>query len=496
MEGDLPTNVGLKELAVQLAKQKQEESILKGTEDVEKQPSSLENDKQTAEKDVRDSFVKIRGWVARRETDLLGSIETSTQAKFDEHAIQSFISKIGNITVKINPLDNTNESIETRKGKRKLESEPEKQYKIDYEENNNNNSPLTITPVVRDYTQILPNGHQKCKRVIGPELGDSFGELVRPCYITIIPKHNFEIENNNIDNNNSNNNTNPASGSSSSSQQTITPQKRPTPFSSDDLLVISDSGNSRVILIEKTSGKVKSIIDGKNGGNASGLNFPIGTVFTRSAAHSNLILLVCDNKSHRVSSFDLQTGEYLDHFTNDEHLKKPSGIELDQRTNRIFVANTETNTITVHSNYPQNSNKNNRPFGTLLKVIGHSLSIIKLDSPRGIKVNSKGEIIVSSEHRITILNGKNYELIKLFGYQTANKEGFDSPFGVCVDQQDNILVCDCFNNRISIFDRKGKRINTFGKKGNNDSCFDKPVSVAVDNDIYLVDFENNRVMLF
>ena len=115
--------------------------------------------------------------------------------------------------------------------------------------------------------------YQWCKRVYGPKLGDGFGKFYNPCYITLIPKHCFEINNNN-----NNNDPNPPLSSSSSSSQPITlsSTQRKQTFSSDDLLVISDTLNYRIVLIEKTSGKVKSII-GKQGSQPGEFKCPMGT---------------------------------------------------------------------------------------------------------------------------------------------------------------------------------------------------------------------------
>ena len=160
-----------------------------------------------------------------------------------------------------------------------------------------------------------------CKRVYGPELSDGFGKFNYPYYITLIPKYCFEINNNN-----NNNDTNPPLSSSSSSSQPITPSKRKQPFSSDDLLAISDDHN-KIVLIEKTSGKIKSIIGGEKQGSQPGeLDWPMGTAITFSSTHPNMIILLVADYNNRIQSFDIETGKYLNHFTHDKYIKGPMGI--------------------------------------------------------------------------------------------------------------------------------------------------------------------------
>ena len=63
----------------------------------------------------------------------------------------------------------------------------------------------------------------------------------------------------------------------------------------------------------------------------------------------------------------------------------------------------------------------------------------------------------------------------------------------------NILVSDYSNQRVQVFDKNGNWINTFGKDGNDEGSFDRPMGITVDNengDIYVVDYGNNRVMMF
>ncbi len=194
----------------------------------------------------------------------------------------------------------------------------------------------------------------------------------------------------------------------------------------------------------------------------------------------------------------METGKYLNHFTHQKYTNFVWGITVNQQNSQIIVANcgAHTNIITIHAGY-ENINNNQQPFGKLIKVIGDNGGI-KFDSPRDITINSKGHLIVSSNHKINIFD-RDCTLVKSFGSYGDKNGEFNYPHGICVDPSDNIFVVDCFNHRIQIFSSDGKWIHTFGKGGKGDGCFYYPRGITIDNEngyVYVVDCWNHRVVMF
>ncbi|CAF1661252.1 unnamed protein product, partial [Adineta ricciae] len=73
------------------------------------------------------------------------------------------------------------------------------------------------------------------------------------------------------------------------------------------------------------------------------------------------------------------------------------------------------------------------------------------------------------------------------------------PWGVCCDNQSNIVVADRSNNRIQIFTKYGQFLRKFGAQGNRPGQFDRPAGVAYDkqlNRIIVTDKDNHRVQVF
>eukprot|EP01112_Ceratiomyxa_fruticulosa_P016147 TRINITY_DN4846_c0_g2_i1.p1 TRINITY_DN4846_c0_g2~~TRINITY_DN4846_c0_g2_i1.p1 ORF type:complete len:600 (-),score=152.73 TRINITY_DN4846_c0_g2_i1:239-2038(-) len=512
----------------------------KKLESVKNQAEALENEKQEAVQNVRTHFNRIREWVTARETELIESIDASTQVISRElnsleqnlttlsSTTKLSIHEIGSHLDKVNTNNNNNNNNETttlnqleflKNTKKYIDSLNSLLSSLQQNNDNNNNNLTpkhTITleefeePAiksfiekigkiavkseqfhvtqyiqVRDYTQLLPDGKQKAKRIYGPQLGENFGRFNNPEHITIIPKHLFET-NKNINTNNNNTNTNTASSASSSSS---TPQNQlpQPPYSNDDIIVVSNANCQRIVLIEKTSGRVKSII----AGNERDLNYPIGNAIIKPPFHPNLLLLTTEYYGDCVSCFDITTGEAIKRFTHPK-MQRPWGIAVNQ-AGHIIVANYNSNVVLIHTGHTNNISE----FGSLIKVVGENDGVV-FNHPLGVAVNSKSELIVSSQHKIDILNS-DYKLIKSFGSYGKLDGQFNNPNSLCVDVRDNILVAEYNGHRVQVFDREGNWIATFGKEGQDDGCLNYPSGIAVDNesgDIMVTDQMTHTIKVF
>jgi len=72
------------------------------------------------------------------------------------------------------------------------------------------------------------------------------------------------------------------------------------------------------------------------------------------------------------------------------------------------------------------------------------------------------------------------------------------PFGVAVDNHDNVYVSDEWTNTISVFDATGKFLRKWGKTGSGDGELLRPAGLVCkkDGNIIVVDSGNNRLQIF
>ncbi|AGC77263.1 hypothetical protein LX97_01570 [Nonlabens dokdonensis] len=113
-----------------------------------------------------------------------------------------------------------------------------------------------------------------------------------------------------------------------------------------------------------------------------------------------------------------------------------------------------------------------------------------LDAPAGISVY-KNEIAIADfyTNRILYYNGKEWIS---FGKEGKALGDFYYPTDVQITS-DKIYVADAYNNRGQVFDKSGKVLEQFGQDDN----FNAATGIFVsDNEIFLTDFENNRIVVF
>ena len=136
----------------------------------------------------------------------------------------------------------------------------------------------------------------------------------------------------------------------------------------------------------------------------------------------------------------------------------------------------------------------------LIQVLGElELKKETFEKPRGLAVNSKGQIAVvdSKKHcvLITDMEGNCIRKVSCHG----NKDGqLHSPEDVTYLNDDNILVADELNHRIQQFNvQTGDFVKSFGEGGTRNGEFQNPVTVCLDDEgrVIVADVRNHRVQV-
>ena len=116
--------------------------------------------------------------------------------------------------------------------------------------------------------------------------------------------------------------------------------------------------------------------------------------------------------------------------------------------------------------------------------------------PFGVCVDSNGNIIVCDydNHRIQMFDFQGNFI------SNGNENGqFNNPIGITMNSKGNIHVSDFGNNIVQIFEEsQGKSISTFGSEGNENGQFNNPTGITVNSNgnILVCDFNNNRIQIF
>ena len=111
-------------------------------------------------------------------------------------------------------------------------------------------------------------------------------------------------------------------------------------------------------------------------------------------------------------------------------------------------------------------------------------------------VNVNGEHVRGSPFEVQV-KPRQFRPVLSFGQQGSSAGMFNSPWGVAVNEKDEIAVTDTGNHRIQVFSSNGTHIRSFGRKGDQQGEFNFPAGIAFHNDnIIVVDSINHRVHIF
>ena len=88
--------------------------------------------------------------------------------------------------------------------------------------------------------------------------------------------------------------------------------------------------------------------------------------------------------------------------------------------------------------------------------------------------------------------------LRSFGRKGQNNGEFQGPKGIAFDSHGNIVVADCYNHRVQVFDRNGNFLSKFGEQGSRDNQLEFPQGLSINGngDIIVADKGNKLIKIF
>ena len=120
-------------------------------------------------------------------------------------------------------------------------------------------------------------------------------------------------------------------------------------------------------------------------------------------------------------------------------------------------------------------------------------------NPLGVAVTDKDEIVVADclNHRVQVFDS-NGTFLRSFGHKGKNAGEFKNPTGIAIDKDRKILVSECYNHRVQILSWEGRHLGSFGGQGSLDSQLSYPFGLSLDSDgnVIVADSGNKLIKIF
>ena len=138
-----------------------------------------------------------------------------------------------------------------------------------------------------------------------------------------------------------------------------------------------------------------------------------------------------------------------------------------------------------------------RRFRSVLSFGQKGESVGMLNVPYGVAVNDKDEIAVTElgNNRVSVFSSDGTHL-RSFGRKGQNNGEFRFPKGIAFDSHDNIVVVDCWNHRLQVFDRNGNFLSKFGEQGSRDNQLKYPEGLSINGNGDIIVASNKLIKIF
>ena len=166
-----------------------------------------------------------------------------------------------------------------------------------------------------------------------------------------------------------------------------------------------------------------------------------------------------------------------------------------KESSKVIAGNKAAN---IHDR-PLETRVQTRRFRSVLSFGQKGESVGMLNKPWGMAVNDRDEIAVTVcwNHRVSVFSSDGTHL-RSFGRWGNNNGEFWNPTGIAFDSHGNIVVADLGNHRVQVFDRNGNFLSKFGEYGSHDNQLQYPEGLLINGngDIIVADTNNKLIKIF
>ena len=242
---------------------------------------------------------------------------------------------------------------------------------------------------------------------------------------------------------------------------------------SEGLLAVTDNKKKCIYLHSKDSALVRSIGQGKLGGDLRGITFDLkGNVW------------VTDTENNKVLKFS-QDGRLLQTIdcasSKMGHFQYPCGVSVSPE-GLVYICERDNHHVTVHDEE-----------GTFQFAFGSKGSDPGcFDGPRDVAFGSDGLVYVSDHgnKRVCVLSKE--------GNFKRDFKTKDASTCIAATGDNHLLITSFAFDTVMVYTLEGQLVHEFGGYGSNPGRFNQPYGICVDDSgaVYIADIGNRRVQVF
>ena len=206
-----------------------------------------------------------------------------------------------------------------------------------------------------------------------------------------------------------------------------------------------------------------------------------------------------------IPRFSFTKSEKLINVLNSEGIGNVKTVSSEKKVQQSGTKGKESSKVNAGNkganvrDSPLETQVQTRRFRSVLSFGQKGESVGMLKGPWGMAVNDQDEIAVTEfwNHRVSVFSSDGTHL-RSFGREGNNNAEFKFPRGIAFDRHGNIVVTDSANNRVQVFDRNGNFLCKFGEQGSLDHQLQYPEGLSINGngDIIVTDPGNKLIKIF
>ncbi|CAH3038542.1 unnamed protein product [Porites lobata] len=255
---------------------------------------------------------------------------------------------------------------------------------------------------------------------------------------------------------------------------------------------------NKVKLIESAIEQTKALLKRSFSTEILGFSETFDTILQEQGTQGN-------RDTECIPRFSFTKSEKLMNVLNNEGIGNVKTVLSETKSQQLGAKGKESSKVIAGNkganvrDSPLETQVQTRCFRPVLSFGQKGESLGRLNDPWGVAVNDHDEIAVTEfgNNRVSMFSSDGTHL-KSFGREGQNNGKFRNPKGIAFDSHGNIVVVDCDNHRVEVFDRNGNFLSKFGEQGSLDHQLSYPVGLSVNGngDIIVTDTGNNLIKIF